>query len=85
MGIIMVAIFIEAYITIVATLTMVGFGLNPHARIVGIPVWMNSERSFFVLALCAGAALSITMAMLVLCLLRLADRRTINPSPLKKG
>lgn len=64
--------------------TGVGFILNPAARIEGIPLWMNSAKVFFAIAvglavlLCAAAWGSLE------CTLRMQNKSHFT-SPLNKG
>lgn len=54
--------------------TMVGFDLNPAVRIHGIPLWMNSARSFFDLFVRMAILLCVTLIGLAYCVLCMAER-----------
>ena len=63
---------------------VVGFSLNPAARIEGMPLWMDSPGVFLGITALAGVILVLMTLASLECILRL-ENQSIFKSPLIKG
>ena len=80
----MILMVVVAFTTIGTVFMGLGFGLNPQARVTGIPVWMNSANAFFILSLVLALLYGAIMVALAECMLRFKRQFSIK-SPLHEG